>query len=208
MMQFIPENTAFNSWATLCKTVRPMLSDRCSVLSVLSVCDVGALWQNGWTDQDRTWHAGRPRPRPHYLRWGPSTPSPKGQRLQFLAHICCGQMTGWIKMLLGMKVGLGPGDFVLDGTQLHSPKRGRSPPIFVPCLLWQNGWMDQYGTWHGGGPRSKPHCTHFPSPKRGPHFPAHFYCGQMVGCIRIPLGTEVGLILGDIVLDGDPAPLP
>ena len=29
-------------WVTVCKTVRPMLSDRC--LSVLSVCDVCALW--------------------------------------------------------------------------------------------------------------------------------------------------------------------
>ena len=31
--------------------VRPMLSDRCLVcmsVSVLSVCDVGALWPNGW----------------------------------------------------------------------------------------------------------------------------------------------------------------
>ena len=35
MMQFFPENTAFNFWATVCKTVRPMLSDRC--LSCLSV---------------------------------------------------------------------------------------------------------------------------------------------------------------------------
>ena len=47
-------------WATVCKTVRPMLSDRClSVLSVcLSVCpfcdvgDVGVLWPNGWMDQE------------------------------------------------------------------------------------------------------------------------------------------------------------
>ena len=50
-------------WATVCKTVRPMLSDRC--LSVLSVCDVGVLWPNGLTDQDETWHAGRPQPWPH-----------------------------------------------------------------------------------------------------------------------------------------------
>jgi len=50
-------------WATVC----PL-----SVcLSVLSVCDVSALWPNGWTNQDETWHAGRPRP------W-PSSPSPKG----------------------------------------------------------------------------------------------------------------------------------
>jgi len=32
------------------------------------------------------------------------------------------------------------------------------------------------------------------------------YCGQMVGWIRIPLGMEVGLGPGHIVLDGDPAP--
>jgi len=32
------------------------------------------------------------------------------------------------------------------------------------------------------------------------------YCGQTVGWIRIPLGTEVGLGPGHIVLDGDPAP--
>jgi len=32
------------------------------------------------------------------------------------------------------------------------------------------------------------------------------YCGQTVGWITIPLGTEVGLGPGDIVLDGDPAP--
>ena len=32
------------------------------------------------------------------------------------------------------------------------------------------------------------------------------YCGQMVAWIKMPLGTEVGLGPGDIVLDGDPAP--
>jgi len=37
---------------------------------------------------------------------------------------------------------------------------------------------------------------------------AHVNCGQTAICIRIPLGTEVGLGLGDIVLDGDAAPLP
>ena len=39
-------------WATVCKAVCPMLSDRC--LSVLSVCDVGVLRPNGWMDQDET----------------------------------------------------------------------------------------------------------------------------------------------------------
>jgi len=67
-------------WATVCKTVRPMLSVRClSVLSVCPLCNVGVLWPNGWTDQDETWHAGSPRPWPHCVRWDrPSSPSPKG----------------------------------------------------------------------------------------------------------------------------------
>jgi len=30
------------------------------------------LWPNGWMDQDATWYRGRPRPRPHCVRWGPS----------------------------------------------------------------------------------------------------------------------------------------
>jgi len=38
------------------------------------------------------------------------------------------------------------------------------------------------------------------------HFTAHVYCGQTAGWIRIPLDTDVGLGLGDIVLDGDPDP--
>jgi len=32
------------------------------------------------------------------------------------------------------------------------------------------------------------------------------YCDQTVGWIKMPLGTEVGLCRGGIVLDGDPAP--
>ena len=75
----------FRCWATVCKTVRPMLSDRCPVclsvcLSFLSVCDVGVLWLNGWMDQDETWDAGRPRPWPHSVRWGFSSPPQKGGR--------------------------------------------------------------------------------------------------------------------------------
>ena len=50
-------------WATVYKTVLPMLSDGCPVCPVLSVCGVRALWPNGWMDQDETSHAGRPRPR-------------------------------------------------------------------------------------------------------------------------------------------------
>ena len=75
-------------------------------------------------------------------------PSPqKGDRAhpQFSAHANCDQTAGMIKMALGMEVALSPGDFVLDG-ELAPPKKGHSPlPIFGPCLLWPNGWMDQDG---------------------------------------------------------------
>jgi len=57
-------------------------------------------------------------------------------------------------MKLGVQVGLGPGHIVLDGDPAPLPKKGAEPlsPLFGPCLLRQNGWMDKDGTWHGGGP--------------------------------------------------------
>jgi len=58
-------------------------------------------------------------------------------------------MAAWIKMSVGMELGLGPGDFVLDGNPASLPKGGAEPPIFGPCLFWPNGWMDEAGTWHG-----------------------------------------------------------
>ena len=54
---------------------------------------------------------------------------------------------------------------------------------------------------HGKGPRSLPTFT-----VNGRINSAHVYCGLTAGWIRIPLGTEVGLGPGDIVLDGDPVP--
>ena len=148
------------------------------------------------------------------------------------------------------------------GTQL--PAKGAQPPIFGPCLLWPNGRMDQDATWFGGRPQPWPHYVRWgPSPPTGhspsflarvfsgqttgwikmplgtevglvpgsvprprrhcvrwkpsaptpqkrhsPQFSTHVYCGQTAVCIRIPLGTDVGLSLGDIMLDGDPAPSP
>jgi len=117
-------------------------------------------------------------------------------------------------MPLGMEVGLGPGNFVLDGDPAPLPKkRVKPPPIFGACLLWPNSRMDQDGTWHGGGPWSRPHYARWgPSffAQKGvePKMFSHLYCGQTAVCIRIPIGTEVGLSLEDIVLDGDPAPPP
>jgi len=82
------------------------------------------------------------------------------------------------------------------------PKNG--PPIFGPCLLWPNDWI------YEGRPRSRRHCVIWgtSSPQKGttPNFSPHVCCGQMAGWIKMPLGTEVGLGAGHVVLDGDPAP--
>ena len=69
--------------ATVCKTIRPMLSDRC-----LPVCPV-------------------------YLS---------------VTLVYCGQTVGWIRMPLGTEVGLSPGHIVLD--VLVPSERGKAAPLF------------------------------------------------------------------------------
>jgi len=149
-------------WATVCKTVRPMLSDRClSVLSVfsvyLSVCLSVMFVHCGQT-------VGRIKvklgmqvglgPGHIVLDGDPPPPPQRGTApTQFSTHICCGQMAAWIKMPLGMEVGLSPGDLVLDGDPaLPSPKTGAEPP---------------------------------------PQFSAHFYCSQTAACVKMPLGNTL-----------------
>jgi len=39
-------------------------------------------------------------------------------------------------------------------------------------------------------------------------FPAHVYCGQTAGWIKMALSVEVDLDAGHIMLDGDAAPFP
>ena len=145
-------------------------------LSVLSVCNVGALWPNDWIDQDETWRAGRPRPWPYCVRWGPTSPPPKGHSPPIigpylLRPIGCmdqdatwygarprpgdfvldGDPAGCIKMVLGMEVGLNPPPL---------PKRGRSslpnvrPMSIVAKQLdgsrWHLAWrwaLDQATLW-------------------------------------------------------------
>jgi len=73
-------------------TVHPMLR-----AVVLFVCNVGVLWPgpNGWMDQDATWYGDRPQPRPHCVRWIPSSPPTEGAPQlppHFLAHIYCVRM--------------------------------------------------------------------------------------------------------------------
>jgi len=120
-----------NFWVTVCNGL-PYATRSSSVCLSCPVCDVGVLWPNGSMDQDETWHARRPRPWPHCVRWGPSSPPPKGHSpLQFLAHICCGQMAGWTKMLHGREVGLSPNDIVLDRDPAPPPQKRQSPQFLA-----------------------------------------------------------------------------
>jgi len=54
---------------------------------------------------------------------------------QFSARVYCAQTAGWIKMPLGMEVKPRP--------RPHCARWGPSRPIFGPCLLCPNGWVDQ-----------------------------------------------------------------
>jgi len=69
----------------------------------------------------------------------PATPRTDGTptTAQFLAHVYCGQMAGWMKTPLGTKVDLGPGHIVLDGVPALRKIGTAAPPhLFGPCLLW------------------------------------------------------------------------
>ena len=119
-------------WTTVSKTVRPMLSDRCTVC--LSGCDVGVFWPNGWMDQDAIWYGGRPRPRPHCVRWGPSRPergtaAPTFLPMSFVANGWMDQDATWPRRHC---VRWGPNG------------KGTEAPAFRPIfLLWPNGRPSQ-----------------------------------------------------------------
>ena len=96
------------------------------------------LWPNGCMDQDATWYRGRPWPRRHCIRWGPSPAlSKKGAEPppQFSVHVYCGQTAVWIKVALGMEVGLDPGHIVLDGDTAPLPQKGTESPSFWPMSI-------------------------------------------------------------------------
>ena len=124
---------------------------------------------------------GMPQPRRFCVRWGPSPLHKKGRSPlpQFSANFYCGQMAGCIKMPLRMEVGLSPGDFMLDGDSPTPSPKGAEPPIFGPCLLRPNGYMDQDATWYGGRPRFTRHCVRWgpssPPLKRHSRRPHNFW---------------------------------
>jgi len=57
---------------------------------------------------------------------------------QFLAHVYCGQMVGWIKTPLGTEVDLGPGHNVLDGVPVPA-KGAQQPSLFLAHVYCGHG---------------------------------------------------------------------
>ena len=90
-------------------------------------------------------HGGMPWSSPHCARWGHSSSFQKrGQRAPNFRPVFVVAKrldASRIKMPLGMEVGLGPGDFVLDGDPAPTPKGAELHLIFSPRLLWPNGCM-------------------------------------------------------------------
>jgi len=81
------------------------------------------------------------------LKRGRCPPPPKKMARLLLPN------SSWMKMPLGSEVGLGPDDIVVDGDPAPLPKKGaKPPPQLLAHILKPNGWMDQDGTWRGGGP--------------------------------------------------------
>jgi len=123
---------------------RPMLSVRClsvclSVLSCpvcLSLCDVCALWPNGWTDQYETWHAGWPLPWPMCVRWGLSSSSPKGAQPPIFGPYllrpngCMDQDVTWYGC-----IGLIPGGLCVRWETQSPPQKGGRAPHFWPMFI-------------------------------------------------------------------------
>jgi len=100
-------------------------------------------------------------------------PPPKRAEPQSSVNVYRGQTAAWIKMTLGMEVGLDPGDFVFDGDSATPQKMAQPPhPLFGPCLLWPNGEMDEDATWYWSRPRPRPHCI-----RRGPSSLRERYSG-------------------------------
>ena len=56
------------------------------------------------------------------------------QPTQFLAHVYCGEMAGWMKRPLCTEVDLGPGQIVLVG--VPAPAKGaRQPPLRLMSIV-------------------------------------------------------------------------
>jgi len=103
-------------------------------------------------------------------------------------------MAGWIKTVLGMEVGLGPGHIVLDGDPTPSQKRGRCPVLNLrPISIVAKRLDASHATWYGGRPQPRRLCVRWgrsPLPKKGaepPNFRPMFVAAKRLDGSRCHL---------------------
>ena len=121
----------YSFWATVCKSSRPMLSDRCPVCPVPPVTLVYCGQTAEWIKMPLSTEIGLD-PGDTVSDGDPALPK-RGRTaaLHFYAHVCCEQTVGWIRMPLSMEVGFGPGHIVLDGDPATPFTEGaQQPPHF------------------------------------------------------------------------------
>ena len=137
-------------WATVCKTIRPMLSVRCLSCLVCPVCPV--CLSVTFVPCGQT--VGRIKTKlgmqvglgpGHIVLDGDPAPLPQrgGELGPYLLppNGCIKQGVTWY--------GARPRPrrrCVRRGHRSPPQKGGGVPPFFGPCLLWPNGWMDEAGT--------------------------------------------------------------
>jgi len=143
-----------------------------SCLYVCPVCDIRALWPNGWTDQGETWHAARTRPCPLCVRWGPRSPI-------FGPYLL--QPNGWMDQDATWYGGRRQPRrlCVRWGPRSTLPKNGGQcllpnfRPISIAVKWLQHRCMHQDATWYGGRPQ--PRGLRLRWEPRPPKFSTHVY---------------------------------
>ena len=158
-------------------------------------------------DQTATWYGGRPQPRPHCVRWGPSSAAAEKRAQQPpLFGPCLLWPKDWMDQTATWYGGRpwprpqcvrwGP----------SSPQRGTAPQFSAHVCCGQTaGWIKMsLGTQLGLGQGHTVLDEDPAAPRKGANQPRLF--GRcLLWSIRITLATEVGHGAGDIVVDMGPA---
>jgi len=148
-------------------------------------------------DQDATWYGGRPRLRPHYVRWGPSSPLKWAQPPLFGGFLLwpngsMDQDATWYESRPR------PGQHCVRCGPTSTPAGHSRSTIFGLCLFWPIGWMDQDAIWYECRPRPRPHCvTWGPSaPKNtGAQHPLPNFRHMSIVAKRSPISATVEHLL-------------
>jgi len=108
-----------------------------------SACDAFLLWPNGWMHQDATWYGSRPRPRPHCVRWGPSSRERGLAALSlFSAHVYCGHGCPAQLLLRSLAKVVSLDDFIFH---LYKPEVEPYAEVqFLPMLKLTAVFVERY----------------------------------------------------------------